>query len=187
MNRAVKEMHMPEINLPEVRLPDFKWPEGLRDMNREDIVNAARDVRLPKRSDLPDIDFSKIDLSKVELPKQITDRMPNRKRPNPILPIAGLLAVGAAIVAAWFLITSPVTGPRIRSAVNELKARMNGESNGLVRYDNDSDLGSLLTDSSDASRSSMTSEPYASSAGMSDLADGVPVGPGAMPEGARSN
>jgi hypothetical protein len=173
---------MPDISLPEVKLPDFKLPDGFRDMNREDIMNAARDVRLPKRIEMPDID-----LSKVELPKQIADRMPNRKRTNPILPIAGFLAVGAMIAAAWWLITSPITGPKIRSAVNDLKSRMNGEPNDLVRYDNDSDLGSLLADSPDASRASMTSDAYTSSAGMSDLGDGVPVGPGEMPEGVRSH
>jgi hypothetical protein len=172
---------MPDINLPEVKLPEFKLPDGFRDMSRDDIMNAARDVRLPKRSDLPDFD-----LSNLELPKQITDRMPGRKRTNPILPIAGLVAVGAMIVAAWWLITSPLTGPKIRSAVNDLKLRMNGEPNDLVRYDNDSDLGSLLADSPDASRSSMTSDPYTSSAAMTDL-DGVPVGPGEMPEGVRSH
>ncbi len=172
---------MPEINFPEVKLPEFKWPDGFRDMNRDDIVNAARDVRMPKRSDLPDID-----LSKIELPKQISDRLPNRKRTNPLLPIAGFVAIGAAIAAAWWLITSPVTGPRIRHAVNDLKARMNGESNGLVRYDDDKDLGSLLADSPSASRSSMTSDPYASSDGITDLGDGVPVGPGEMPQGAPS-
>jgi hypothetical protein len=172
---------MPEINLPEVKLPEIKWPDGLRDMTREDIVNAARDVRMPKRSDLPDID-----LSKIELPKQISDRLPNRKRTNPLLPIAGFVAIGAAIAAAWWLITSPVTGPRIRHAVNDLKARMNGESNDLVRYDDESDLGSLLADSPTAGRSSMTSDPYTSSNGVTDLGEGVPVGPGEVPEGARS-
>lgn len=177
---------MPEINLPEVKLPEFKWPDGLREMSRDDIVNAARDVRMPKRSDLPDIDLSKIDLSKIELPKQISDRLPKRKRTNPILPIAGFVAIGAAIVAAWWLITSPVTGPRIRHAVNDLKARMNGESNDLVRYDDDKDLGSLLADSPTASRSALTSDPYTSSDGMTDLGDGVPVGPGEMREGAPS-
>jgi hypothetical protein len=171
---------MPEINLPEVKLPEIKWPDGLRDMSREDIVNAARDVRMPKRSDLPDID-----LSKIELPKQISDRLPNRKRSNPLLPIAGLVAIGAAIAAAWWLITSPVTGPRIRHAVNDLKARMNGESNDLVRYDDESDLGSLLAESPTVGSSPLASDPYTSN-GMTDRGDGVPVGPGEMSEGARS-
>jgi hypothetical protein len=173
---------MPEINLPEVRLPELKLPEGLRDMTREDFVNAARDMRLPRMSDLlPDIDLSKIDL-----PKPIADRMPNRRRPNPILPIAAFLAIGAAIVAAWWLVTSSVTGPRIRGAVNDLKSRVTGESNGLVRYDNEADLGSLVVDTSDANGSSMPLSSY-DTTNMSDLGEGVPVGPGEMPEGIRSN
>ena len=183
---------MPEISFPEVKLPDIKLLDAFRDMNREDIVNAARDVRLPKKVEMPDIDlskidFSKVDLSKVELPRQIADRLPGRKRSNPLLPIAGFVAVGAMIVAAWYLITSPVTGPRIRNAVNDLKSRMNGEPNDLVRYDDEGDLGSLLSDSPSGTRSSMSSDPYASSTGMTDLGDGVPVASSEMPEGARSN
>ena len=135
---------------------------------------------MPKRSDLPDID-----LSKIELPKQISDRLPDRKRTNPLLPIAGFVAIGAAIAAAWWLITSPVTGPRIRRAVNDLKARMNGETNDLVRYDDDegprqpprglADRQPLVDDRPIRTRRSD---------GMTDLGDGVPVGPGEMPEGA---
>ena len=172
---------MPELNLPDVKLPDFKLPEGLRDMNREDIVNAARDMRMPKMSDLPDID-----LSKIELPKQITDHLPKRERRNPILPIAALVAVGAAVAAAWWLITSPLTGPRIRSAVDGLKSRMNGEPVDL-RADGDVDLGSILSDGADVHRSSMSSGAYTSPNGTSDPDLGVPVGPGEMPEAARSN
>ena len=178
---------MPEITLPEVKLPDLKLPDGLRDMSRDDIVNAARDVRMPKRSDLPDIDFSKVDLSKIELPKQITDRMPKRNRPNPILPIAALLAVGAAFAAAWWLITSPITGPRIRNAVNDLKSRMNGEPNDLVRYDSDVDLGSLVPDSSATAANLKATDRYANSNGTTDFDDAVAVGPGEMSEGARAN
>jgi hypothetical protein len=185
-------MAMPEIKVPEVKLPEFKLPDGLRDMSREDIVNAARDLRMPNRSDLPEIDLSKVempkvDFSKVELPKQIADRMPKRNRPNPILPIAGVLAIGAAIAAAWWLFTSSVTGPRIRSAVNDLKARMNGEPNDLVRYDSDVDLGSLVTDSSNAHSPSSSFDAYETSNGIADMGEGVPVGPGELPQGARSN
>lgn len=178
---------MPEINLPEVKLPTVKLPEGLRDMTRDDIVNAAKDVRMPK------IEMPDIDLSKVELPKQVTDRLPKRNRTNPFLPIAGFVAIGAMIAAAWWLITSPVTGPRIRSAVNDLKARMNGEPNDLVRYDDEKDLGSLLSETPETGSSavaadpSMTSNRYGAASVVSDLGEGVPVGPGEMPEGARSN
>ena len=162
---------MREITMPEVKLPDIKLPDALRDMNRDDIVRAAHDVRdsFPKRIDMPDID-----LSKVELPKQIADRLPNRKRTNPLLPIAGLLAVGAAIAAAWWLITSPITGPRVRRGVTDLKNRLTGESTDLVRYDNEADLGSLLTDET-AARASVTSDPPASS--VTDLGNGAPMRP----------
>jgi hypothetical protein len=136
---------MPEITLPEVKLPDIKLPDGFRDMNRDDIVKAAKDVHLPRNVDLPDID-----LSKVSLPKQISDRLPNRRRPNPIVPIAAFLAIGAAIAAAWYLITSPVTGPRIKHAVIQLKSRVTGEPVDVVRYDDDANLNSLLPDRRDA-------------------------------------
>ena len=186
---------MREITMPEVKLPDIKLPEGLREMSRDDIVQAAQDVRIPKmdmpkKIELPDIDLSKIDLSKVdlskvELPKQITDRLPRRRRSNPFLPIAGIVAIGAMVAAAWWLITSPITGPRVRSAVNDLKLRMSGERNDMVRYDNEEDLGSLLNDTGNG-RSTMGSEPRLNStdlSDLSDLSDGVPVGPGSMPEG----
>lgn len=141
---------MPEINLPEVKLPDIKLPEGLRDMTRDDIARAAGDIRLPKfdvprRVELPDIDFSKVDL-----PKPIADRLPQHKRSNPMLPIAGLVAIGAAVAAIWWLFTSAETGPRMRSGINDLKARFTGQRNDLIRYDDEADLGSLLGDESRA-------------------------------------
>jgi len=187
---------MREITMPDVKLPDIKLPDGLRDMTRDDIVQAAHDVRvrgseLQKKIEMPDIDlskvdFSKIDLSKVELPKQITDRLPRRRRTNPLLPIAGIMAIGAAIAGVWWLFTSSVTGPRVRSAVNDLKQRVTGESNDLVRYDNDNDLGSLLTDAGNG-HSSMGSEPYSSTADLSGATTGTPVGPGVLPEGVEQS
>jgi hypothetical protein len=170
---------MPEINLPEVKLPDIKLPEGLRDMTRDDIVHAAKDVRLPKmelpkRIEMPDIDFSKVDL-----PKPIADRLPGRKRTNPILPIAGMLAIGALLAGIWFLVTSPVTGPRVRHAFYDLRSKLTGQRTDIVRYDDDLDLGSLVREdeSSMPTPGHVTSETYDSrtqSAGMT----GVPVGPG---------
>jgi hypothetical protein len=168
--------HMREITMPEMKLPDIKLPEGLRDMTRDDIVQAAHDARvrgaeLQKKIELPDIDLSKVDLSKidlsgVELPKQIADRLPRRRRPNPLLPIAGIMAVGAMIAGVWWLFTSSVTGPRVRSAVNDLKQRVTGETSDIVRYDNDQNLGSLLGESADGSSST----------------DGMPGNPGTMSE-----
>jgi hypothetical protein len=180
---------MREITMPEVKLPDIKLPEGLREMSRDDIVQAAHDVRsnmhMPRKIDMPDIDLSKvdlskvdlskIDLSKVELPKQISDRLPRRRRTNPLLPIAGIVALGAVIAGIWWLFTSSATGPRVRSAVNDLKQRVTGDSTDIVRYDDDRDLGSVLADAGNG-RSAMGSEPYSSTDSLSDLSNGVPAG-----------
>jgi hypothetical protein len=170
---------MREITMPEVKLPDIKLPEGLREMSRDDIVQAAHDVRsnvhMPRKIDMPDIDLSKIDLSKVELPKQISDRLPRRRRSNPLLPIAGIVALGAMIAGVWWLFTSSATGPRVRSAVNDLKQRVTGDSTDIVRYDDDRDLGSVLADGGNG-RSAMGSEPYSSTDSLSDLSNGVPAG-----------
>jgi hypothetical protein len=86
------------------------------------------------------------------------------------------------IAGVFWLFTSSATGPRVRSAVHDLKSRMSGDRNDIVRYDNDDNLGSLLSDAGDG-RSAMDSEPYSSTANLSDLSNGVPVGPGKMPEG----
>jgi hypothetical protein len=180
---------MREITMPEVKLPDIKLPEGLREMSRNDIVQAAHDVRtnvhLPRKIDVPDIDLSKvdlskvdlskIDLSKVELPKQIADRLPRRRRPNPLLPIAGIVAIGAMIAGIWWLFTSSVTGPRVRSAVNDLKQRVRGDSTDVVRYDDDRSLESVLSDAGNG-RSAMGSELYSATDSLSDLNNGVPAG-----------
>jgi hypothetical protein len=102
---------MPEITMPEIKLPEIKLPDGLREMTRDDIVQAAKDVKLPKQVKLPDID-----LSKIELPDAIEDRMPGRRQMNPIVPLLALTVVGLAVVAAWWLFTSATTGPRVRRA-----------------------------------------------------------------------
>ena len=169
---------MPEINLPEVKLPDIKLPEGLRDMTRDDLVHAARDVRLPK-VDLPKrVEMPDIDLSNVELPKPIADRLPKRKRSNPFLPFAGILAIGAIVAAVWWLFTSQQTGPRMRVAVNDLKARMTGQRHDLVRYDDEGDLGSLIGAEEGRSYTSPTTAGgMTTPAGSSDFSQ-VPVGPG---------
>jgi len=176
---------MPEITLPEVKLPEIKFPDGLREMTRDDIVQAAKDVRLPKQFKLPDID-----LSKVELPDVIEDRMPGRRRTNPMLPLLALTVVGLALVAAWWLFTSATTGPRVRRVVDDLRTRMQGEPSDLIRYDNEENLGSLLGQQGDTTRS----QPYATEPfGTTDVGEmgigngsGVPVGPGASTEEVRS-
>jgi hypothetical protein len=170
--------------MPEITLPEIKFPDGLREMTRDDIVQAAKDVRLPKQIKMPDI------LSNVELPEEIEERMPGRRRANPMLPLLALTVVGLAVVAAWWLFTSATTGPRVRRALDDLRTRMQGEPSDLIRYDNEEDLGSLLGQQGDTARS----QPYATEPfGTADVGEmghdngpGVPVGPGGSAEEVRS-
>ncbi|MBA2382667.1 MAG: hypothetical protein H0V73_11210 [Chloroflexi bacterium] len=149
---------MPDLSLPEIHFPDLKLPEGLRDMNRHDIQNAIND-RMPKKVEMPDIDFSKVELPKavedrlgkiekainsIDVSKSVENRSLVRKRTNPILPVAAFLAVGSMIAAAWWLITSPNASIRVRDTVERIKARVTGEELAVTRYDADADLGSLL-------------------------------------------
>lgn len=176
---------MPELTLPEIHLPDIKLPDGLRDMNRHDIQNAIGD-RMPKRVEMPDIDLSKVELpkavedrlskvekaiSKMDLPKAVESRMPGRKRrTNPILPIAAILAVGSMCAAAWWLITSPAASLKVRETADRIKARVTGQENGLQRYDNDENLGSLLPDP-EQTRPSVENETWPDT--FADLGDTV--------------
>jgi hypothetical protein len=161
---------MPEITLPEVKLPDIHLPDGFRDMSRDDIVQAARDIRMPK-VDLKKIEMPDIDLSDIDLPKSIADRLPRRRRTNPLIPFIGLAAIGAAIVGVWWLFTSRVTGARARHLAYTVKARLTGEPNDVIPYDDEANLGSLVTDTN----GSMGASAY-------DRAGGVPVGPGETTE-----
>jgi hypothetical protein len=155
---------MPEITLPEVKLPDVKLPDGFRDMSKDDFVHAVREVKLPKNIKMPDVDLSDIDL-----PDAITDRMPGRRRPNPLVPIVALTVVGALIAAVWWLVTSSTTGPRIRRAVDDVKSRMNGDESGLVRYDDETHLDSLISQEHPLSTPT-TSDPFAmAGSGMAEM------------------
>jgi hypothetical protein len=176
---------MAEITMPEVKLPDIKLPDGFRDMTKDDIVRAAkdaskdvreaaRDVKMPKKIAVPDID-----LSKVELPDEIADRLPGRQRTNPFVPLLALTIVGLVFVAAWWLYTSATTGPRVRRAVDDIRSRITGETNDLVRYDNDNDLGSLVSSDTGLETGtdtySLPESPFTDSTGEA-------VGPGLSPE-----
>ena len=184
---------MPDISLPEIHLPDIKLPDGLRDMNRHDIQNAISD-RMPKKIEMPDVDLSKVELpkaiedrldkvekaiSKIDLPKSVESRLPGRKRSNPILPVAALLAVGSMFAAAWWLITSPTAGDKVREATDRLKARIGGRETGLQRYDDDGDLGSLLPNP-EQTRPSVENETWPDT--FSELGQTVSAGNGASGE-----
>jgi hypothetical protein len=160
--------------MPEIQLPEVKLPEGLRDMTKDDIVQAVKEVKMPK-----------VDLSDLHLPDEINDRLPGRRRTNPLIPLVALTAVGALIAAAWWLITSPVTGPRIRRAVDDVKSRMNGQDTDMIRYDNETDLASLVSHDDASTFSAPTSsDPYGIAPADDDGA--VAVGPGMSEEEMRA-
>ena len=180
---------MPDLSLPEIHFPDIKLPDGLRDMNRHDIQNAIGD-RMPKKVTMPDIDLSNIELpkavedrlnkiekvvNKMDLPKAIEDRMPGRKRPNRFLPIAAVLAVGSMIAATWWLLTSPTASLKVREAADRIKARMTGAETAVQRFDDDTQLGSLLPDP-DQTRPTLENETWPDT--LSDLEEKVSAGNG---------
>jgi hypothetical protein len=180
---------MPELSLPDIRLPDIKLPDGLRDMNRQDIQSAIGD-RMPKKIEMPDIDLSKIELpkavearlskvekaiNKMDLPKAVEDRLPRRKRTNPILPVAALLAVGSMFAAAWWLITSPTASLKVRETADRIRAKVTGQTMAVQRYDDDSQLGTLLPEP-DQTRSSLETETWPDT--FSNVGDSVSAGNG---------
>ena len=178
---------MPEIILPEVKLPDIKLPGGLRDMNKQDIQNALSD-RLPKKVEMPDVDLSKVempkavderlkrvekwvdsvDLSKTDAGKAIDDRI-HPRRPNPLLPIAALIAVLSAMAAAVWLITSPTAATRVRETADRTWRKVTGQQTDLMVRDDDSDLGSLLDASSQTGSLDASTWPASTAGTASDL------------------
>ena len=175
---------MPDISLPEIHLPDVKLPDGLRDMNRQDIQNAIGDARakLPKRIEMPDVDLSKVELPKAlegKLPKSVEDRLPIKRRSSRVLPVAALFAVGSMCVAAWWLITSPTAGSRVRGAVDQLRYKLTGKETDVVLYDDAGNLTSLLPEP-DQTRPSVEGETWPDT--FSDLGDTVAAGNGSTTE-----
>jgi hypothetical protein len=175
---------MPDISLPEIHLPDVKLPEGLRDMNRQDIQNAIGDIRsqMPKRIEMPDIDLSKVELPKAlegRLPRRVEERLPVKRRTNPILPLATILAIGSMFAAAWWLITSPTAGTRVRETVDRLRYKLTGRPTEVVLYDDDGNLTSLLPDPNQT-RPTVEGETWPDT--LSDLGDSVKAGNGSTTE-----
>jgi hypothetical protein len=176
---------MPDLSMPKIHLPDIQLPEGLRDMNRHDIQNAIGDIRgpkMPKGIDLRDFDWSNLELPKAlegRLPRSIENRLPLRRRRNPILPLAALLAIGSMFVAAWWLITSPTAGSRVRETVDRIRIKVAGPRTDVTRYDNDENLGSLLPDPNQ-NRPSGEEETWPDT--LADLEGSVVAGNGATME-----
>ena len=192
-----EETSMPDISLPDVHFPDIKLPDGLRDMSRRDIQSAIND-RMPRKVEMPDIDLSNvqlpkvvddrlkmvekrldaIDLSTIPLPKAIENRLRPKRRTNPILPFAAILAVGSAFAAAWWLITSPTAAVRVRETADRAWRRLTGQELAMTRYDDDDDLASLVPTPEDTNVTRPTTESEAWPDTFSDLGETVSAGNG---------
>ena len=171
---------MPDISFPEVHLPDFKLPEGLRDMNREDIQKAIPDVHLPK-IDLPRRSTISKELARAgkEIEKagrDVDKALPRRSAPSPLpFVVFGLLA---GLFIGWFLASSTVTGPRIGGLVDDVRVRVD-------RWRRNEGDG----DSADAEPAAFPDAPGARerfAGAMSEQETGVGVGPGSSPQGVGS-
>lgn len=141
---------MPEIVLPEVRLPEvdlskIKVPDVDRskvDLSKVDVPKALEDGRKAVEDWASSIDLSKIGSNLKAAP----DTIAGRRRSNPILPIAVLIAVLSAMAATVWLINSPSAGPRIRSSADRAWRKVRGQETAVERFDDADDLASLLPD-----------------------------------------
>lgn len=133
--------------MPEVKIPKVALPAALREMTVDDVIKAIPDVRieLPRTVDLsklelpkverPKVDLSKVDLPKVEMPDLALPTIDLSKAPWPLRrkrsgpPWAVIVAVLAGLAAgAWVLLSSPATGPRIRTWMYRMRTRLDGSS-----------------------------------------------------------
>ena len=166
-----EEANMPDISFPEVHLPDLKLPQGLRDMNREDIQKAMPDVKMPK-IDLPKGSDISRELAKAtkELEKagrNIEKNLPRRSAPSPLpFVIFGMLS---GLVVGWLLASSPTTGPRISSLVDEVKSRV------------DRWRSAAMDNAEGGSEPATYRDTYAGA--MSEAQSGLGVGPGDLGNG----
>jgi hypothetical protein len=95
---------MPTMTVPEVRLPKVDLSQ----------------IELPK-VDLSQVELPKIDLGHFDLPREIEDRLPGRRRTNP-LPFV-MIGLGIIAFGAWLVAWSPIA-PRLRAAVSDVRARI---------------------------------------------------------------
>jgi hypothetical protein len=98
------------MTVPEVRLPKVDLSQ----------------IDLPK-VDLSEIELPKFDLGRIDLPREIEDRLPGKRRTNP-LPFV-MLGLGIVAFGAWLVAWSPFA-PRIRAAVSDARARIGIDGSG---------------------------------------------------------
>ena len=168
---------MPTLTLPEMKLPEFDLQEIVRD-RRDDLVDAAERVR----DEMSHIERPNVERPRVELPKLNDIRRAAAREidpgPSPLIPfVAGAAIVG--LLVGWMLAMSPVTGPRIRSAVAGMRDRFDSWRSGSTDEIAER-LDTLTTASSEPTQlpQSVASDPWTRA--WQDEATPTPVGPGAM-------
>ena len=178
---------MPDISFPEVHLPDLKLPQGLRDMNREDIQRSMPDVKVPDvkmpKVDLPTRKDLTRELAKAtkELEKagrDIEKKLPRRSAPSP-LPFV-IFGVLSGLVVGWLLASSPTTGPRISSLVDEVRSRVDRWRTAAMA---NAETGTEAADYRDTYAGAMSEAQAGVGVGPADLGNGI----GATPQGVGSD
>lgn len=164
---------MPTITLPDVKLPDVKLPDfdfgSVGDRAREEAGNLDTPrVTIPK-VDLPRMEVPRVDLPHLELPsiRDIRRSAANEIDPRPsIWPVIGGVAI-VGLLVGWMLAMSPVTGPRIRSAISDLRDRLDAWRSGDVDW-RDLDQGEAavyaepMTPAMGSAPSTVASDPWTS-------------------------
>jgi hypothetical protein len=128
------DVKLPEIKRPEMKMPDIAVPEAVRE-RRDDLTAAVGRVR----DEMPDFELPRMELPKVDLPNIRDLRRAGARELDPSPSRLPFLA-GAAIVAllvGWILAMSPITGPRIRSAIGGLRDRFDAWRTGGNVWDAD--------------------------------------------------
>lgn len=196
---------MPRFSLPEVRFK-ARLPEGLRDMSVEDIQDAMPDVHVPKvdvsKVELPKFELPKFDFDlgreagkaakradkatksarksagreAAKAAKAVENVLPRRKGPNPV-PVA-ILAMLGGLVVGWLLASNPVTGPRVRSALDGARRSIDSWRG----RDSDEEWDTTDAQAYPASlRAPIEPERYSGT--LSESQTGIDDDPGQLPEG----
>jgi hypothetical protein len=139
---SLPEMKRPDVKRPDVKRPDVKLPEmNLPEFDLQDFVRDRRDdltaVAGRVRDELSELEMPRMEMPRVDLPgiRDIRRAAAHEIDPRPSrMPfLAGAVIVG--VLVGWILAVSPVTGPRIRSAIGGLRDRFDAWRSGANDWD----------------------------------------------------
>lgn len=139
------EVTMSEIKLPEIKIGDMTLPDDVIDRIqnldiREKLAEVdLSNVHLPaalRDVELPDFKLRDLKLPDVDVSGFARQVRPEARRRNllPWLVVAG----AATLFAGWFLATSSMTAPRVRSAADKVRRRiddMRGSNTDVIDLD----------------------------------------------------